>query len=116
MGMIDEQYKDNIINHPLDYIAKYKEELKRCYRTQVELLEQNDIYRERLKNTIKDYEQERLNIINEMNTWKNLYMKAKHEIETLEKLIELNMSDCHDIADQRDWYYEEYRKLKDKLA
>jgi hypothetical protein len=32
----------------------------------------------------------------------------------IEKLLELNMKDLHDIADQRDWYYEEYRKLKDR--
>jgi hypothetical protein len=31
-----------------------------------------------------------------------------------EKLLKLNMKDLWDIADQRDWYYEEYRKLKDK--
>ena len=30
----------------------------------------------------------------------------------LEKLIELNMNDLHEIADQRDWYYEEYQKMK----
>lgn len=40
--------------------------------------------------------------------------KLKKEIIMLEKLIELNMKDLWDIADQRDWYYEEYRKLKDK--
>jgi hypothetical protein len=32
----------------------------------------------------------------------------------LEKLIELNMNDLHDIADQRDWYFEEYQKMKDR--
>ena len=42
--------------------------------------------------------------------------KALKTIKMLEKLIELNMNDLWDIADQRDWYYEEYRKLKDKLA
>jgi hypothetical protein len=41
-------------------------------------------------------------------------LKAKDTIRILEKLIELNMKDLHDIADQRDWYYEEYRKLKNK--
>jgi hypothetical protein len=30
----------------------------------------------------------------------------------LEKLIELNMNDLHEIADQRDWYFEEYQKMK----
>ena len=32
----------------------------------------------------------------------------------LEKLIELNMNDLHDIADQRDWYFEEYQKMKER--
>ena len=39
-------------------------------------------------------------------------VKLRKELRMLEKLIELNMKDLHDIADQRDWYYEEYRKLK----
>jgi hypothetical protein len=41
-------------------------------------------------------------------------VKLRREIRMLEKLIELNMKDLHDITDQRDWYYEEYRKLKDR--
>ena len=40
--------------------------------------------------------------------------KYKQEIKNLEKLIELNMNDLHEIADQRDWYYDRYRQLKDK--
>jgi hypothetical protein len=40
--------------------------------------------------------------------------KYKQEIKNLEKLIELNMDDMHDIVDQRDWYYDRYRQLKDK--
>jgi hypothetical protein len=39
-------------------------------------------------------------------------VKLRKELRMMEKLIELNMKDLHDIADQRDWYYEEYRKLK----
>lgn len=41
--------------------------------------------------------------------------EALKTIKMLEKLMELNMNDLWDIADQRDWYYEEYRKLKDRL-
>jgi phage terminase Nu1 subunit (DNA packaging protein) len=40
--------------------------------------------------------------------------KLKKEIKMLEKLIELNMNDLWDIADQRDWYYDIYRKMKEK--
>ena len=39
--------------------------------------------------------------------------KLKKEVKMLEKLIELNMNDLHEIADQRDWYFEEYQKIKD---
>jgi hypothetical protein len=39
-------------------------------------------------------------------------VKLRKELRMMEKLIELNMKDLHNIADQRDWYYEGYRKLK----
>jgi hypothetical protein len=42
--------------------------------------------------------------------------RLKKEIVILDKLLELNMKDLWDIADQRDWYYEECQKLKAKLA
>jgi archaellum component FlaC len=45
---------------------------------------------------------------------RDLTEKLRKEIRMLEKLIELNMKDLHDIADQRDWYYEEYQKLKEE--
>jgi len=38
--------------------------------------------------------------------------RLKEEIVKLDKLLELNMKDFWDVCDQRDWYYEEYRKLK----
>ncbi len=40
--------------------------------------------------------------------------RLKKEVQKLEKLIELNMRDFWEMTDQRDWYYEEYRKLKFK--
>jgi hypothetical protein len=39
-------------------------------------------------------------------------VKLRKELRMIEKLLELNMKDLHDIADQRNWYYEEYQKLK----
>lgn len=42
-------------------------------------------------------------------------VKLRKELRMLEKLIELNMKDLWEIADQRDWYYEEYQKLKISL-
>jgi hypothetical protein len=59
MGMIDEQYKDQI-----------------------------------LRDTLKENEE------------------LKKEVQMLEKLIELNMKDLWDIVDRRDWYYNEYQRLK----
>jgi archaellum component FlaC len=48
--------------------------------------------------------------------------KLKKEVEDLkkhcqmvEKLVELNMNDFWDIVDQRDWYYEECQRLKEKV-
>ena len=58
----------------------------------------------------------------EREAWKRMFdlqtklvMGLEMDKIRLEKLIELNMKDLHNIADQRDWYYEEYRKLKDRL-
>lgn len=51
-----------------------------------------------------------------LQTHIDLLNECCRQNEMLEKLIELNMNDLWDIADQRDWYYNEYRKLKDKLA
>lgn len=41
-------------------------------------------------------------------------VQAREKIKMLEKLIELNMNDFWDVVDQRDWYYNEYQKLKNK--
>ena len=75
MGMIDEQYKAQIIKD-------LREELQKAFENNTIMMEVN--------------------------------VKLRKEIRILEKLVELNMKDLWDIADQRDWYYEEYRKLKDK--
>jgi hypothetical protein len=39
--------------------------------------------------------------------------KLKKQIIMLEKLVELNLKDLWDIADQRDWYYDNYYKSKE---
>jgi hypothetical protein len=44
----------------------------------------------------------------------DLLNECRRQNKMLEKLIELNMNDLHDIADQRDWYFEEYQKMKDR--
>ena len=49
-----------------------------------------------------------------LQTHIDLLKECKRQNQMLEKLIELNMDDMHDIVDQRDWYYDRYRQLKDK--
>jgi hypothetical protein len=47
-----------------------------------------------------------------LQTHIDLLNECRRQNKMLEKLIELNMNDLHDIADQRDWYFEEYQKMK----
>ena len=47
-----------------------------------------------------------------LQTHIDLLNECKRQNKMLEKLIELNMNDLQDIADQRDWYFEEYQKMK----
>ena len=63
---------------------------------------------------IKDLREELQKAFENNTVMMEVNVKLRKEIRILEKLIELNMKDLWDIADQRDWYYEEYRKLKDK--
>ena len=72
---------------------------------------------EELQKVFKDIE----SIDAEREAWKRMFdlqsklvMRLEMDKIRLEKLIELNMKDLHDVVDQRDWYYEEYRKLKDR--
>ena len=39
-------------------------------------------------------------------------VKLRREMRMLEKLLELNMKDRHNLAEQRDWYYERYTHYK----
>jgi hypothetical protein len=63
---------------------------------------------------IKQLEEEIKRYQEDLSLYKEVNINLRKELRILEKLIELNMKDLHDIVDQRDWYYEEYRKLKDK--
>ena len=64
---------------------------------------------------IKDLREELDKAFKDNSLMMEVNVKLRREIRMLEKLIELNMKDLHNIADQRDWYYDEYQKLKDKL-
>jgi hypothetical protein len=68
-----------------------------------------------LPQIIKDLREELDKAFKDNSLIMEVNVKLRREIRMLEKLIELNMKDLHDIADQRDWYYDEYQKLKDKL-
>ena len=67
-----------------------------------------------LPQIIKDLREELDKCFKDNSIMMEVNVKLRKEIRMLEKLIELNMKDLWDITDQRDWYYEEYRKLKDK--
>lgn len=63
---------------------------------------------------VKQMEEEIKRLQEDLSLYKEVNLDLRKEITMIEKLLELNMKDLWDIADQRDWYYEEYRKLKDK--
>lgn len=60
-------------------------------------------------------EKENKKLFEDLQQWKQLYSTLWKKNMMNEKLIKLNMNDFHNVVDQRDWYYEEYRKLKDRL-
>ena len=70
----------------------------------------NEPYEEKSESLVKENER----LIEDLKLYKKVNIDLRKEIRMLEKLIELNMKDLWDIADQRDWYYEEYQKLKRK--
>lgn len=39
----------------------------------------------------------------------------KKRLELIEKLNDLNVAACHEIADQRDKYYDMWQELKNKI-
>ena len=61
---------------------------------------------------IKQLEEEIKRYQYDLSLYKVVNIDLRKEIRMLEKLIELNMKDLHNIADQRDWYYEEYQKTR----
>jgi hypothetical protein len=65
---------------------------------------------------IKDLREELNRCFRDIRIFSEVNVSLRKENRQLETLLELNMKDFWDVCDQRDWYYEEYRKLKDKLA
>ncbi len=65
---------------------------------------------------IKDLRKELERCFRDIKLFSEVNVSLRKEIRQLETLLELNMKDFWDVCDQRDWYYEEYQKLKDKLA
>lgn len=59
------------------------------------------------KNTLQVCIEQKQELFNEL-------LEYKDKVRMLEKLLELNMKDFWEMCDQRDWYHEEYQKLKDK--
>ncbi len=63
---------------------------------------------------INDLREELDKRFDEISLIMKVNVDLRKEIRQLEKLLELNMKDFWEVVDQRDWYYEGYRKLKDK--
>ena len=63
-----------------------------------------------------ELDEENKRLKDEVELYKKVNIDLRKEIRMLEKLIELNMKDLWEIANQRDWYYEEYQKLKNRLT
>lgn len=63
---------------------------------------------------VKDLREEIQRAREDVSLIMEVNVKLRKEIRMLEKLIELNMKDLWDIADQRDWYWNECEKLKAK--
>jgi hypothetical protein len=61
---------------------------------------------------IEDLREELDKRFDEISLIMKVNVSLRKEIRQLEKLLELNMKDFWDVCDQRDWYYEEYQKLK----
>lgn len=101
--MIDEQFKD--------YIERKEKEL-------LDQLEGFDkIAADSLQVLMQDYNPKLISII---LIYKDRCLrncleegeKLKKRNELLEKLVELNMKDFHEVVEQRDWYYERYSHYK----
>jgi hypothetical protein len=60
---------------------------------------------------LKDYER----LKEDLELYKKVNLDLRKELTMCEKLVELNMKDFWELVDQRDWYYEEYQKLKKEI-
>jgi hypothetical protein len=61
---------------------------------------------------IKDLREELDRCFKDTSLIMKVNVSLRKEIRQLEKLLELNMKDFWEVVDQRDWYSEEYQKLK----
>jgi hypothetical protein len=61
---------------------------------------------------VKQMEEEIKRLQEDLSLYKKVNLDLRKEITMIEKLLELNMKDLHNIADQRDWYYDLYQRAK----
>jgi len=101
----NEKLKDKIkeLEKPSEKVDKICNQIEEIYR-------ENE-YKDQI---IKDLRKELERCFKDIKLFSEVNVSLRKEIRQLETLLELNMKDLWDIADQRDWYYEEYQKLKDK--
>ena len=65
---------------------------------------------------IKDLKEELYTCFKDTSLIMEVNVKLRKEMRMLEKLLELNMTDLQDIAEQRDWYYERYTHYRKTTA
>jgi archaellum component FlaC len=79
---------------------------------QIEEVYRENEYKDKI---IKDLREELNRCFRDIKLFSKVNVSLRKEIRQLETLLELNMKDFWDVCDQRDWYYEEYQKLKEKM-
>ena len=63
---------------------------------------------------IKDLRKELERCFKDIKLFSEVNVSLRKEIRQLETLLELNMKDFWEVCDQRDWYYEENMRIKNK--
>jgi hypothetical protein len=63
---------------------------------------------------VRQMEEEIKRLQEDLSLYKEVNLDLRKELTMCEKLVELNMKDFWELVDQRDWYCEEYQKLKEK--
>lgn len=96
------------IYNDIDRLDGEREAWKRMFDLQTKLVMGLELDKINLEKESKSH-------LEQLQKWKQMYRTLWKRHLMLEKLNELNMNDFHEVVDQRDWYYDRYRFLKEQL-